>query len=349
MRTRSTALFLVALAASPAIVPPRPCAAQAAASGEKEKDAEVHFRRGVELYKEGDAAGALVEFRRAYDLAPNYRILYNIGQTYYQLQRYADAVRALRAYVAASKGHLTAARRASVESDLRMLSAHVADIDVRVNVEGAQIAVDDDPAGVSPLREPYLVSIGRRKVSATKGDRRVERFVDVATGDHASVVLELPPEAAPPPAPAASAPAPPAHEPPAPPAPPPPPAATAVTAVPVGEAPPASGNSAARWILWGTTGVLAAGTAVTGALTLKSKSDLSAQLNTFPGNGSQIDAARNRGKSLALVTDVLSGAAVVAAGLALWVTLSGRSAPTGKADVEVGAGPGELLLRGRFQ
>jgi hypothetical protein len=313
-----------------------------------EKEADVHFRRGVELYKEGDSAGALVEFRRAYDLAPNYRILYNIGQTCYQLQRYADAMRALRTYLTTGKNRIPAARRTSVESDLRMLASHVADVAVRVNADGAQITVDDEPAGVSPLREPVLVSIGRRRISATKGERHAERFVDVAVGDHADVTLDLPPEA-----PAAAAPA----TIPATPAPSPAPAARALspappTAMGVGrahDAAPSGGPGAAAWIFWGTTGVLAAGAAVTGALTLKSKSDLNAQLATFPGNASRIDASRNRGKTLALTTDALGGAAIVAGGLALWLTFAGHAGPSEKAGVEVGLGPGNVQLRGRFQ
>jgi hypothetical protein len=45
------------------------------------KDAEAHFHRNVDLYKDSDYGGALVEFQRAYDLAPNYRVLFNLGQT----------------------------------------------------------------------------------------------------------------------------------------------------------------------------------------------------------------------------------------------------------------------------
>jgi len=56
------------------------------------REAGKHFQRGVTLYNETDYRAALVEFRRAYDLAPNAAVLYNIGETEYQLRDYASAL-----------------------------------------------------------------------------------------------------------------------------------------------------------------------------------------------------------------------------------------------------------------
>jgi len=84
-RARSVAFVAVLLAPSLGVP------AVARADGGTEPAAE-HFRHGVALYKDGDYAGALVEFRRAQDISPNYRVLYDIGQSLYQLQRYAEAL-----------------------------------------------------------------------------------------------------------------------------------------------------------------------------------------------------------------------------------------------------------------
>jgi tetratricopeptide (TPR) repeat protein len=304
------------------------------------KDAEMHFRRGVALYKDGDSAGALVEFRRAYELSPNYRLLYNIGQTYYQLQRYAEALKALRSYLGAGGTRIPSARRTSVEADIHQLETHVANLEVKVNVDGAQVTVDDEPAGTSPLAEPLLLSIGRRKISAMKqGLTPVVRFVDLVAGDRASVALELQPPA---PAPAPTEAPPPlatAFSPePSPPKPPP----TAETP----RAAPASPNP--PWVLWGATGVLVAATVVTGVLTISARNDLSKELDTYPANPDQIDQKRNQAKTLAIATDVLGGAAAVAAGIALYVTLTRRSPGDDGAGVRVGVGPAGVELRGRY-
>ncbi|MBV9946426.1 MAG: tetratricopeptide repeat protein, partial [Myxococcales bacterium] len=53
--------------------------ATSAAAAQASEDASVHFKRGLQLFDEGDYTLALVEFNRAYQLAPNYRALYNIA------------------------------------------------------------------------------------------------------------------------------------------------------------------------------------------------------------------------------------------------------------------------------
>ena len=132
-------------------------------------EAENHFRRGLELYKDGDAGGALVEFKRAYDLAPNYRALYNIGETHFQLQHYAEALKALQAYLSGGGSQIPADRRASVENEVRQLQGRIGQVQVQVNVEGAQIFVDDELVGTSPLGQPAIVSVGHRKNRGHQG------------------------------------------------------------------------------------------------------------------------------------------------------------------------------------
>src|SRR3954469_14619078 len=80
------------------------------------KEAGKHFQRGVALYNEADYRAALVEFRRAYDIAPNAAVLYNIGQTYYQLQNYAAALTTLQHYL--GEAGPTAPHRHEVEQTL---------------------------------------------------------------------------------------------------------------------------------------------------------------------------------------------------------------------------------------
>src|SRR5688500_11544745 len=63
------------------------------------KEAQEHFQRARTLYDEGDFNLALIEFKRAYDISPNYRVLYNIGQVNIQLFNYAAARKALGQYL----------------------------------------------------------------------------------------------------------------------------------------------------------------------------------------------------------------------------------------------------------
>ena len=57
------------------------------------EEGRKHFQAGVQFYKENDFRAALIEFKRAYELAPNFKVLYNLGQTSLELQDYASALR----------------------------------------------------------------------------------------------------------------------------------------------------------------------------------------------------------------------------------------------------------------
>src|SRR5690349_16550442 len=75
------------------------------------EEAKSHFQRAVELFHEADFRAALIEFQRAYDAAPNYKVLYNLGQTSLELQDYAGALKAFRGYLDGGGREIPAARR----------------------------------------------------------------------------------------------------------------------------------------------------------------------------------------------------------------------------------------------
>jgi hypothetical protein len=151
-------------------------------------EAGKHFQRGVTMYNEADYRAALVEFRRAYELAPNAAVLYNIGQTYYQLQNYAAALIALGRYL--TEAGATAPHRREVEQTIDTLQTRVGKVAISTSAPGADVTVDDELVGKTPLDEPVLVSIGRRKITALRDGRVTEtRFVDVAAGDTVKVAL----------------------------------------------------------------------------------------------------------------------------------------------------------------
>ena len=313
-------------AAAPASSPQPSPAPEPAPAQDAVKDAETHFHRAVDLYKEGDYGGALVEFQRAYDLAPNYRVLFNLGQTYFQLQRWADALRTLQTYLAQGGPQVPADKRASVEADVRQLQNRVGQVEVKVNVDGAQILVDDQAAGTSPLVQPLVVSLGHRKIAAVKsGLATQERFVDVAGGDHITVALDFvtPQAARPAPAPVPAAP---------------------LAAGPIAPTPEPTGHPG-KWIAWGATGLLGAATVVTGILTLAANSDLSSHLDAFPGDADAINSARTRAKTFGVVTDALIGATVVAGGVAIVLMVTDHASST---QAAVGFGPSGVELRGRY-
>ena len=187
-RRRLLATFiagLTLLASTPSRASDAPPEAQAHA-------AATHFDRGVKLYEERDWRAALVEFQRAYEIAPQYRVLYNVGQCLYQVEDYVGSLDAFEKYMAEGSAEVPPERRDQVQGILGELRGRVAHVRVMANVEGAEIAVDDVVVGTTPLASPLLVSAGRRKIVASKAGRTgVVRFVDVAGEDSVDVTLTL--------------------------------------------------------------------------------------------------------------------------------------------------------------
>jgi len=96
-------------------------------------DARAHHRRGVELYGRGRFVEALAEFEGAYALHANPGLLFNLGQTHYQLGHYALALQALHQYLATAT-NLTEERSADVREQLEDLKAKTG-----VDVERGQL------------------------------------------------------------------------------------------------------------------------------------------------------------------------------------------------------------------
>src|SRR5580692_7562805 len=69
--------------------------AQTKAPSATQVEARTRFDQGIKLFNDGDNAGALAAFQRAYQLIPNPLVLYNIGLVYAAMGRPVDAVAAL--------------------------------------------------------------------------------------------------------------------------------------------------------------------------------------------------------------------------------------------------------------
>ena len=252
------------------------------------EQARQRFQRGAELYKEGSFDAALAEFSRAYELAPNYRILYNIAQVQLERHDYAAALKCFEDYLRQGGSDLSPERREQVEAEVRALRNRVSELTITSNVAGAELSIDGAPAGVLPLDGPVIVSAGVRRLSLRKaGYPPSERTINVVGGDKTQIRLDI--DKAP---------------------------AGAVAASP---APGPAQESSVRssntgiWIGVATTAALAGTAVVFGVLASKADDDLDEELQAFPGNPQEIDDTRSKLKLYAGLTDgFIAGAAVSA-------------------------------------
>lgn len=293
-----------------------------------------HFNRGVEYVHDGDLKGALIEFKRAYAVSPNYRVLYNLGQVANALGRYTEAQDYFQRYLNDGQDEVPSDRKRDVEAHLNKLAGRIATLVLSTNVAGAEIFVDDVSVGTSPLQGPVKVSSGTRTISAiTTGRPRVSQVVDVAGGDTVALQLNFPKATDVSPAPATLP--------------------ASVSNQPY-RAPEASGGGNPALWLGITSGALLVGAGVMGYLTIRDAQNYEDAV-ARKTSVRELEDLDSRASTKALVTDVLLGATVIATGITVLVALSGGSErpdtaakkPTEKGTT-VSLGVGSLSMRSTF-
>jgi hypothetical protein len=286
-------------------------------------DAKAHFKSGTELYDENNFRGALVEFQRAYELAPSYRILYNIGQVDMELQDYAGALVAYRRYLREGGSDVPPARVGQVKDELDKLSRRVGQVVVQTGA-GAEVILDDLRVGFAPLPEPLTVNTGRHQVTVhVPGHDPDTRVVDIAGQETITVAIDN--DLAAPGGGGTSG------------------GSVSTTApAPVPSGPP---SRAPMITMWTFTGVFAVTATITGIIALSDAGTLSDLRNTYPTSKSQLDSARSKVTTMAAVTDAFGAAAIVSAGIATYLTLCHHHA-TEKLAVSVT--PTGAFVAGRF-
>jgi hypothetical protein len=302
-------------------------------------EAQGRFRRGLELYEEGNLSAAVAELKRAYEIAPNYRVLYDIAQIDFELQNYPSALTWFEKYLNEGGPNVPETRRAQVEKEMAKLRTRIGTIEIAISVADAEISVDDAPVGKSPLALPVAVSTGRRRVSATKeGYATVTRQLEVAGGDHIRLVLELVSTSAPTAASAAALPA--------------PSLASSAPLAPLGTPPPApkpSPSSAPIWVGWTATAALGAGAAVLGGLAWRASNHLRNDRDQFGASPTSLSEQGTKVKRLAIASDICTAGAIVAGGISLVLTLSGKPhAGAETAAVEITPSLSSLTVKGAF-
>ena len=301
--------------------------AEAQPAGASRQEADRHFQQGVTFYGEADYRAALVEFTRAYALVPNSVVLFNIGETEYQLRDYAAALSTFDRFLAEAPANDP--HRGVAEKNLNELRVRVGRLTISTVPSGVEISVGDRVIGRTPVENPIVVGVGQVAVRGTAPGRSpVVRVVDVAAEDDISILLELP--LLPPAARNGGA------------------SAGAPDGLPLegGDLPPSRNGSSWRVAGWVLTGLLAGGAVTFGLLARGESNDLRAARGMYPAVGATIQQLADRTNRLSIVADALGAGALVAGGLTLYSTLSARK--EGGSSTRISLGPRSIALDLRF-
>jgi hypothetical protein len=121
------------------------------------------------LFGVGDFGAALIKFNAAYDASKDVRLLWNVATCESKLHHYARAVGLVHQYLKQGAGTLPEQDRLDAEQTVRVLEPLTSTVRVTVNEAGAEVYVDDQLVGVTPI-EPQLVDIGVHKVRVHKAE-----------------------------------------------------------------------------------------------------------------------------------------------------------------------------------
>lgn len=284
-------------------------------------EARKHYERGLQLTNEENYEAALVEMERAYQLAPSYRIQYNLGRIHRQLNNYSAALRSYETYLQEGGANIPSERRAEVEKDLAVLKSRIASIEVVTNVPGADVSIDDVPVGKTPLTRTVVVNPGRRRVSATKpGYAPAAQVVTVAGTDALVVRLDL------------------------------------VDLRRPAERPIDYGPRNRALVGWGITGALTITSVVMGVVALNANDKLSTARQQFGANPDDLESQSKKVSTFSALCDGFTVASLIGAGVSTYLTVKAFQAnpPAEKSEkaaarspeVGLSVGLGYVGLRG---
>ena len=157
-------------------------------------EAQKHWDTAIVLYERKQFDGARTSFNAAYDASKNPRVLFNVAVCEKNLGRYERAIEFFKKELADGKGQLDAAEEADVKAQIAGLEQFVAQLTVDVNEAGADIYVDENKIGQSPLPGPVSVQLGERHVRVTKaGFADARETIELKGGSSGRVQMKLVP------------------------------------------------------------------------------------------------------------------------------------------------------------
>jgi len=319
-----------------------------ASSARDPKRAEKLFFEAKALLTKEEWAAAEAKLQEAWGLNPTYDVAVNLGQTQYRMKKYREAAKNLS--FAARNFPIIGARetRDRAEGRLKEVRGLLVTVRVDVSVKGAQVTVNGEVVGESPLEGEVFADPGPVIVEARlAGYRDARQVIDGKKGASEVVTLKLVADAPPPPLAASASPSA-SGKPPLPP-------------VPEAERPlwPAAigGGAALVLLTVGVVATVAANGAASDAEALQATIDASGARCGLGASAGACDdlasAASSQGsfRDVAVVTFIGSGVAAVAgSGLLTWALMgpdSGDKAAV-RATPNVGPQGAGLLLGGSF-
>ena len=152
------------------------------------------FAKGVKASQQQRWDQCRAAFLAALSVKPHPQVAGNLAGCELKLGMFRDAAEHITFFLHAQKSDAPAERREAGEAVLKDASAKIATIQVRVNIEGADVLVDGRSAGTAPLSTPIFLDPGKHTIEARQDGYPTTRVsVDASAGLSKEVALLLTP------------------------------------------------------------------------------------------------------------------------------------------------------------
>ncbi|MCP4600897.1 MAG: tetratricopeptide repeat protein [Proteobacteria bacterium] len=154
-----------------------------ATSWASDENAMEAFEEGKAKFEVGDFNGAAKAFRKANVLRPNWKILFNIGQSEAAAKHYGLALESFELYLAQGGDEIALERQKSVLDEVDRLRRMVGSLEI-TGPEGCEVTIDDVERGILPMTGNLLVAAGVEHKVIIKCKKRtvLNRTVRVSGG-----------------------------------------------------------------------------------------------------------------------------------------------------------------------
>jgi hypothetical protein len=130
--------------------------------------AKADYDAARNLFGDEDFEGARVKFERAFDESGDVRLLWNMAVCEKSLRHYVRVLHLLQRYEREGVGRITIGQRVEADNVMRAVKDLISSVLLSVDQPDAEVSVDDEVVGRTPLSEPLYVDLGTRRIRIRK-------------------------------------------------------------------------------------------------------------------------------------------------------------------------------------
>jgi hypothetical protein len=154
--------------------------------------AKEAYEAATILVNNGDSAHAIAKYREAYEQSKDPRLLFDMAICERDLHAYAAMQGLLLRYERDAGAEMSPEQKADVEAALAAIHNFIGTVNLTVSEAGADVSIDGEPVGTTPLAAPLVLDLGKHTLSVKKdGFDPVEHPIEISGGNETNAGITL--------------------------------------------------------------------------------------------------------------------------------------------------------------